>query len=110
MSIFRWLRRPVLLAVIVVALVGYPNDSLSTSVRLANVTPTDLASLALVAVAAVDVLRGRNLEVLQSKVMLCPFIVVAAAGFTTLFSTDPVLSLVAVVRYAQVFLLVPVAV
>ncbi|BAK37920.1 hypothetical protein MLP_49060 [Microlunatus phosphovorus NM-1] len=107
---FTRVRRPVLLAVIVVALVAYPNDSLSTAVRLANVTPTDLASLALVGVAAIDVLRGRNIEVLRSRIMLCPVLVVGAAGFTTLFSTDPVLSLVAVIRYAQVFLLVPVAV
>lgn len=104
------IRRPVLLAVIVVALVAYPNDSLSTAVRLANVTPTDLASMVLVGVAAIDVLRGRNIEVLRSKIMLCPVLIVGAAGLTTMFSTDPVLSLVAVVRYAQVFLLVPVAV
>lgn len=107
---FTLIRRPVLLAVIVVALVAYPNDSLSTAVRLANVTPTDIASVALVGVAAIDVLRGSNIEVLRSKILLCPILVVGAAGFTTMFSTDPVLSLVAVVRYAQLFLLVPVAV
>lgn len=107
---FTRIRRPVFLAVIVVALVAYPNDSLSTGVRLANVSPTDLASVVLVGFAAIEVLRGRNIEVLRSKVMLCPVLVVAAAGLTTLFSTNPLLSLVAVARYAQVFLLVPVAV
>jgi O-antigen ligase len=106
------LRRPVLLAVLTVALVGVPPTvtEKSTGAQLATVTPADLGAVLLVAATAFRLIAGSDFGVLRSKVMLAPTGVLAAALLTTMWSTDPMFSLVGVVRYAELFCLVPLCV
>ncbi len=103
-------RRPVWLAILTVALVGYPVSGHAAGVSVATVTPADVGAVLLVGVAGFRVLAGRDLDVLRSRLMICPVLVMGAALLTTMWSTNPSLSIVGAVRYAELFCLVPLAV
>ncbi|GAA4140560.1 O-antigen ligase family protein [Actinomadura keratinilytica] len=73
-----------------------------------QVTPADVASAALVAVAVLAVVLGRRRLPPRALVAFGPLI--AALGVTTVLSTDVEVSLVGAARFLQVFALVPLAV
>lgn len=104
------LGRPSLLAALTVLLVGVPAEGDPTGMDAATVTAADLGALLLVAVIGLRVLATDDARRLRDPLFLCPALMVAAALVTTIWSTDPVLSLVGVVRYAELFCLVPLAV
>ncbi|MEV7188644.1 O-antigen ligase family protein [Kitasatospora sp. NPDC093102] len=74
-----------------------------------HVTAADLASLALVALTALDLLRGRLPAISRTTCALFGGIVVAAA-VSTIGSIDPAAGVTGFVRLTQVFVLVPAAV
>ncbi|KDN82518.1 O-antigen ligase family protein [Kitasatospora cheerisanensis] len=74
-----------------------------------HVTPADLASLALVGLIAVDLLRGRLPRIDPAAAALFGAVVLAAA-VATVHSVDPSASLTGFVRLVQIFVLVPAAV
>ncbi|WP_354642810.1 O-antigen ligase family protein [Kitasatospora camelliae] len=100
--------RPSLLVALTILLVCVPTGEKDVTAAV-HVTPADLASLALVALTALDLLRGRARR-LGGTVCLLFAGVVAAAGAATVGSIDPAASLTGFVRLVQVFVLVPVAV
>ncbi|QKW22146.1 O-antigen ligase family protein [Kitasatospora sp. NA04385] len=100
--------RPSWLAAAVVLLVCVPTGEKDVSASV-HVTPADLASLALVGLIAVDLLRGR-LPRLDPAVCALLGGVVLAAAVATLHSIDPASSATGFVRLVQIFVLVPVAV
>ena len=104
------LRRPSLLAALAVLIIAVPTPGKTSGVSVATVTPADLVAVLLVAVMGLRVLAGDDLRVLRDKVMVAPVLMVAAAVVTTLWSTNPMLSLVGITRYAELFCLVPLAV
>ncbi|NUR10173.1 MAG: O-antigen ligase family protein [Nocardioidaceae bacterium] len=104
------LRRPSLLVALTVLLVAVPDAQHATGVRLASVTAADLGAVLLVGAVGLSVLGGRDLGPLRDKMLIGPVAMLVAAIVSTWWSTDPVLSLVAVSRYAEIFCLVPVAV
>jgi O-antigen ligase len=106
----RLLGRPSLLAGLTVLLVGIPQGSDPTGVDVASVTPADLGAMLLVAVIGLRVVTTDGMRRLHDPVFLCPVLMVVAALVTTVWSTDPMLSVVGVIRYAELFCLVPVAV
>ncbi|MEV6212485.1 O-antigen ligase family protein [Kitasatospora sp. NPDC051914] len=73
-----------------------------------HVTPADLASLLLVGMVGLDLLRGRAR--LDRTVCLLFGAVVCAAAAATLASIDPAASTTGFVRLVQIFVLVPAAV
>ncbi|GAA4092278.1 MULTISPECIES: O-antigen ligase family protein [Actinomadura] len=73
-----------------------------------QVTPADVASAVLVAVAALAAVLGRRRLPPRALVAFGPLIV--ALGVTTILSTDIAVSLVGAARFLQVFALVPLAV
>ncbi len=109
-ALFSLLRRPSLLAGLTVLLIAVPGSDHATGVRIATVTPADLGAVVLVGVMGLRVLAGADLQAVRDKLMLPPILMLAAAAVTTVWSTDPTLSLVGVVRYAEIFCLVPLAV
>ncbi|MER7771762.1 O-antigen ligase family protein [Kitasatospora sp. NPDC096140] len=100
--------RPSLLAAATVLLVCVPTGEKDVTAAV-HITAADLASLALVALTAVDLLRGRLPAVDRSTGALFAGIVVAAA-VATVGSIDPATSVTGFVRLVQVFVLVPAAV
>ncbi|MFE6501314.1 O-antigen ligase family protein [Kitasatospora sp. NPDC057738] len=74
-----------------------------------HITAADLASLALVALTALDLLRGRLPAISRTACALFGAVVVAAA-VATVGSIDPAASATGFVRLTQVFVLVPAAV
>ncbi|PYC65758.1 hypothetical protein C7C46_32255 [Streptomyces tateyamensis] len=102
------LRRPSLLAAATVLLVCVPTGEKDVSAAV-HVTAADLASLALVALLAVDLLRGRRLGLSGPAALLFGAVTVAAAA-ATVTSIDPSTSLTGFVRLVQIFVLVPAAV
>ncbi|MFJ2865224.1 O-antigen ligase family protein [Kitasatospora sp. NPDC087314] len=100
--------RPSLLAAATVLLVCVPTGEKDVTAAV-HVTAADVASLALVAVTALDLLRGRLPAVSRATCVLFGGIVVAAA-VATVGSIDPATSLTGFVRLTQVFVLVPAGV
>ncbi|MFC9329946.1 O-antigen ligase family protein [Kitasatospora sp. NPDC057015] len=102
--------RPSLLAAATVLLVCVPTGEKDVSAAV-HVTPADLASLALVALVGLDLLRGRTPRPALSRTACALFgAVVLAAAVATVGSIDPAASLTGFVRLTQVFVLVPAAV
>jgi putative peptidoglycan lipid II flippase len=101
------LRRPSLLVAATVLLVCLPSGREDLSGG-AHIGPADLASLALVAVAAVRMLAGERPLTRRGWVPFAAVLLALAAA--TITSADTAASLTGFVRYAQVFVLVPVAV
>ncbi|GAA1959787.1 O-antigen ligase family protein [Kitasatospora viridis] len=102
------LRRPSLLTAATVLLVCVPTEEKDVAASV-HVTPADLASLLLVALLGLDVLRGRPIGLGRRACALFGAITLAAA-LATLTSIDPSASLTGFVRLEQIFVLVPVAV
>ncbi|MEV7779825.1 O-antigen ligase family protein [Kitasatospora sp. NPDC088351] len=100
--------RPSLLAAATVLLVCVPTGEKDVTAAV-HITAADLASLALVAVTAVHLLRGRAPVLGPAACALFGGIVFAAA-VATVSSIDPATSLTGFVRLTQVFVLVPVGV
>ncbi|WP_051732777.1 O-antigen ligase family protein [Kitasatospora phosalacinea] len=100
--------RPSWLAAATVLLVCVPAGEKDVSASV-HVTPADLASLALVGLIALDLLRGR-LPRLDPAVCALLGGVVLAAAVATLHSIDPASSVTGFVRLVQIFVLVPAAV
>ncbi|MER8102270.1 O-antigen ligase family protein [Kitasatospora sp. NPDC094016] len=100
--------RPSLLAAATVLLVCVPTGEKDVAAAV-HVTAADVASLALVALTALDLLRGRLPAVSRATCVLFGGIVVAAA-VATVGSIDPATSLTGFVRLTQVFVLVPAGV
>ncbi|MFF2955762.1 O-antigen ligase family protein [Kitasatospora sp. NPDC057965] len=101
-------RRPSLLAAATVLLVCVPTGEKDVAAAV-HVTAADLASLALVALTAVNLLRGRAPAIGRADAVRFGAIVLAAA-VATVGSIDPATSLTGFVRLTQVFVLVPAAV
>ncbi|WP_415948025.1 O-antigen ligase family protein [Streptomyces sp. KLOTTS4A1] len=74
-----------------------------------NITPADVACAVLVGFCAVQVLRGRTRPLSRRAVVVFAAPVVALAA-ATVTAGDPATALPGLVRYAEVFVLVPVAV
>ena len=104
------LRRPSLLVGLTVLLVGVPEGDGLSSLEVATVTPADIGAAVLVAVVAVRLLAAGQLPALRDPLFLCPALVVVTALISTIWSTDPLVSLVGVVRYTELFCVVPLAV
>ncbi|MFJ4680116.1 MULTISPECIES: O-antigen ligase family protein [unclassified Kitasatospora] len=100
--------RPSWLAAATVLLVCVPTGEKDVAAAV-HVTPADLASLALVGLIALDLLRGR-LPRLDPAVCALLGAVVLAAAVATAHSIDPAASLTGFVRLVQIFVLVPAAV
>ncbi|MFG3228938.1 O-antigen ligase family protein [Kitasatospora sp. NPDC048194] len=100
--------RPSLLAAATVLLVCVPTGEKDVTAAV-HVTAADVASLALVALTALNLLRGRLPALGRATCALFGGIVVAAA-VATVGSIDPATSLTGFVRLTQVFVLVPAAV
>ncbi|RKE21789.1 O-antigen ligase [Streptomyces sp. TLI_171] len=100
--------RPSWLAAATVLLVCVPTGEKDVSASV-HVTPADLASLALVGLIAVDLLRGRLPRLDPAACALFGGVVLAAA-VATVHSIDPASSLTGFVRLSQIFVLVPAAV
>ncbi|MER7671160.1 O-antigen ligase family protein [Kitasatospora sp. NPDC096128] len=100
--------RSSLLAAATVLLVCVPAGEKDVTAAV-HVTAADVASLALVALTALNLLRGRLPAISRAACALFGGIVVAAA-VATLGSIDPTTSLTGFVRLTQVFVLVPAAV
>ncbi|MCG6496766.1 O-antigen ligase [Kitasatospora sp. A2-31] len=100
--------RPSLLAAATVLLVCVPTGEKDVAAAV-HVTAADLASLALVALTAVHLLRGRTPAIGRTAALQFGAVVVAAA-VATIGSIDPATSLTGFVRLTQVFVLVPAAV
>ncbi|MGW2547220.1 O-antigen ligase family protein, partial [Kitasatospora sp. NPDC001574] len=100
--------RPALLAAATVLLVCVPTGEKDVAAAV-HVTAADLASLALVALTAVNLLRGRTPAIGRADAVRFGA-VVAAAAVATVGSIDPATSLTGFVRLTQVFVLVPAAV
>ncbi|MEU4118848.1 O-antigen ligase family protein [Kitasatospora sp. NPDC028055] len=100
--------RSSLLAAATVLLVCVPAREKDVTAAV-HVTAADVASLALVALTALNLLRGRLPAISRTNCALFGGIVVAAA-VATLGSIDPATSLTGFVRLTQVFVLVPAAV
>ncbi|MDH6706186.1 O-antigen ligase [Kitasatospora sp. MAA19] len=100
--------RTSLLAAATVLLVCVPTGEKDVTAAV-HVTAADVASLALVAVTALNLLRGRLPAVSRATCVLFGGIVVAAA-VATVGSIDPATSLTGFVRLTQVFVLVPAGV
>ncbi|MFJ3215889.1 O-antigen ligase family protein [Kitasatospora sp. NPDC086801] len=100
--------RPSLLAAATVLLVCVPTGEKDVTAAV-HVTAADVASLALVALTALNLLRGRLPAVSRATCVLFGGIVVAAA-VATVGSIDPATSLTGFVRLTQVFVLVPAGV
>ncbi|MFE2105817.1 O-antigen ligase family protein [Kitasatospora sp. NPDC059463] len=101
-------RRPSLVAAATVLLVCVPTGEKDVAAAV-HVTAADLASLALVALTAVHLLRGRTPAIGRGDAVRFGAVVLAAA-VATVGSTDPATSLTGFVRLTQVFVLVPAAV
>ncbi|MFF7458371.1 O-antigen ligase family protein [Kitasatospora sp. NPDC008115] len=101
-------QRPSLPAAATVLLVCVPTGEKDVAAAV-HVTAADLASLALVALTAVHLLRGRTPAIGRADAVRFGAIVLAAA-VATVGSTDPATSLTGFVRLTQVFVLVPAAV
>ncbi|MFF3007541.1 O-antigen ligase family protein [Kitasatospora sp. NPDC057940] len=100
--------RPSLLAAATVLLVCVPTGEKDVAAAV-HVTAADVASLALVALTVLNLLRGRLPAVSRATCVLFGGIVVAAA-VATVGSIDPATSLTGFVRLTQVFVLVPAGV
>ncbi|MGW6915042.1 O-antigen ligase family protein [Kitasatospora sp. NPDC054939] len=100
--------RPSLLAAATVLLVCVPTGEKDVTAAV-HVTAADLASLALVALTGLRLLRGRTPAIGRSTAALFGAVVLAAA-VATVGSIDPAASLTGFVRLTQVFVLVPAAV
>ncbi|MGW4382410.1 O-antigen ligase family protein [Kitasatospora sp. NPDC004531] len=100
--------RPSLLAAATVLLVCVPTGEKDVAAAV-HVTPADLASLALVGLTAVGLLRGRLPRLDPAAAALLGAVVLAAA-VATVHSVDPAASLTGFVRLTQIFVLVPAAV
>ncbi|MEU9076193.1 O-antigen ligase family protein [Kitasatospora sp. NPDC004745] len=100
--------RPSLLAAATVLLVCVPTGEKDVTAAV-HVTAADIASLALVALTAVNLLRGRLPALSRASCVLFGGIVVAAA-VATVGSIDPATSLTGFVRLTQIFVLVPAGV
>jgi O-antigen ligase len=98
-------RRPSALAALTVVSVCVPVD-LSDFSAAVHVSAADVASAALVAVAAATAVRGRRLP--PCALLLIPILL--AVTVATLWSGDPHAGLPGFVRFAQVFVLVPLSV
>ncbi|MFI9271787.1 O-antigen ligase family protein [Kitasatospora sp. NPDC052896] len=102
------LSRPSLLAAATVLLVCVPTGEEDVTAAV-HVAPADLASMGLVALTGLDLLRGRTVRISRPAAVLFAAVVCAAAA-ATVASVDPSASLTGFVRLVQVFVLVPVAV
>ncbi|MGW3040787.1 O-antigen ligase family protein [Kitasatospora sp. NPDC001159] len=100
--------RPSLLAAATVLLVCVPTGEKDVTAAV-HVTAADVASLALVALTALNLLRGRLPALGHATCVLFGGIVVAAA-VATVGSIDPATSITGFVRLTQVFVLVPAGV
>ncbi|WP_369182904.1 O-antigen ligase family protein [Streptomyces sp. Y1] len=100
--------RPSLLAAATVLLVCVPTGEKDVTAAV-HITAADLASLALVALTAVNLLRGR-LPALDRTTCVLFGGIVAAAAVATVGSIDPATSVTGFVRLTQVFVLVPASV
>ncbi|MER5636552.1 O-antigen ligase family protein [Kitasatospora sp. NPDC002227] len=107
-AIQRITARPSLLAAATVLLVCVPTGEKDVAAAV-HITAADLASLALVALTAVELLRGRTPALPGRAAVLFGGIVFAAA-VATIGSIDPATSLTGFVRLVQVFVLVPASV
>lgn len=101
--------RPVWLVIVVVLAVGWPVPAQNEAAAGLTVTPGDLASVALAAVVfARLLLAGRpDLPVVLIG-LLCPL--VGTSLLSTLAAVDATRSLVGVLRYTQLFVVIPLAV
>ncbi|GAA0697789.1 O-antigen ligase family protein [Kitasatospora atroaurantiaca] len=100
--------RPSLLAAATVLLVCVPSGEKDVTAAV-HITAADLASLALVALTALELLRGRTPALSRTACVLFGAVVCAAAA-ATICSIDPATSLTGFVRLVQVFVLVPASV
>ncbi|MFB6889828.1 O-antigen ligase family protein [Kitasatospora sp. NPDC056327] len=101
------LERPSLLAAATVLLVCVPTGEKDVAAAV-HVTAADLASLALVGLVALGLLRGRTPAIGRADAVRFGAVVLAAA-VATVGSIDPATSLTGFVRLTQVFVLVPAA-
>jgi putative peptidoglycan lipid II flippase len=100
-------RRPSVLVVATLVLDCAPTNREDISAS-AHVAPADIAAVALVAAVAVGVVGGRRT---LSRRAWHPFaVVLAVLAATTLTSQDSFASVIGFVRYAELFVLIPVAV
>jgi O-antigen ligase len=103
--------RPVTVAVVAIVAVGFPGGTPSSGVSVATVTPADLLAVALVCAVALKVVAGGgDVRVLRAPMMAVPVIMVAVAVLSTMLSTDPAFSAAGLLRFVEIFLLVPAAV
>lgn len=104
----RLLERPSMLVAVTVLLVCLPAGEKDVTASV-HITPADVASLALVAAFALDLLRGRTPALGRTACVLFGGVVCAAAAATAA-SIDPGAGLTGLVRLVQIFVLVPIAV
>ncbi|MBB4925982.1 O-antigen ligase family protein [Kitasatospora kifunensis] len=102
------LRRPSLLVALTILLVCVPTGEENVTAAV-HITPADLASLALVGLLGLDLLRGRPLHLSRPACLVFSGVVCAAAA-ATVTSIDPAASLTGFIRLVQIFVLVPAAV
>ncbi|TQF02987.1 O-antigen ligase family protein [Kitasatospora acidiphila] len=102
------LRRPSLVAAATILLVCVPTGEKDVSAAV-HITAADVASGLLVLLLAVDVARGRRIELSRSAAVLFGAVTVAGA-VATITSIDPQFSVSGFVRQVQIFVLVPLAV
>ncbi|MGK4580470.1 O-antigen ligase family protein [Kitasatospora sp. HPMI-4] len=102
------LARPSLSAAATVLLVCVPAGEKDVTAAV-HITAADLASLALVALTAVELLRGRAPGLSRTACVLFGAVVCAAAA-ATVASIDPAASVTGFIRLVQVFVLVPACV
>ncbi|NUR85554.1 MAG: O-antigen ligase family protein [Nonomuraea sp.] len=101
----RWLW-PGLLAMLTVALVCAPQQRSDLDASF-HVTGADVAASALIAVALFAAIRDRRRLPRRLRVLALPAVAIAAA---TIAAVDPAAGLSGVVRYLEIFVLVPLAV
>ena len=103
-------RRPALWASGMILLIAVPSGDPTSGITAANVTAADVAGALFVVGVALAVLRGRDVSALRSRLLLCPVVMVAAAALSTVLSSDPAFSLIGLLRFVEIFCLIPVAV
>ncbi|HEX7461080.1 MAG TPA: O-antigen ligase family protein [Dermatophilaceae bacterium] len=110
-SAVRWVwHRPVVPVALVLILICYPNTSTSASVTLARPTPADAGAVLLLLLIGLRVFSSETLVRLRSPVLLPLFGVTVAACISTATAADPVMALAGLVRFVELFLLVPIAI
>jgi O-antigen ligase len=101
-------RRPALGVALSLILIAIPAQA-GAEHQLANISAADVASAVFVGLVAIKVLAVGDGGRLNSWVVLPPVVFLVAGGAATLMAYDPVASLFGLVRFAQIFVVVPIA-